>query len=107
MADRVISGVPITDVLEMFVDEITTSVNVGSGTATRLGAPAAHKVQKKQRKTAMSRMKGYMKKLKLKGKYESDKKSFASFMDSMGLGRSSSALRERFRKMARAEGFKV
>ena len=107
MADRIISGVPVSDVLEMFVDEITTTTNVGSGTATALGSPAAHKVQKAQRKKAMSRYKDYLKKMKMKGKYESDKKAFASFMDSTGISRSSRGIRERFRRMARAEGFKV
>lgn len=107
MADRIIRGESAHDVLEMFVDEITTTAGVGTGTDTALGSPPAHKVQKQQRKKALAQFKKYRGKLKQEGKYTSDKKALSLFIMEVGLSKAPREIRNRLRQTAREAGYKV
>lgn len=107
MADRIIRGEKAHDVLEMFVDELTTTVGVGTGTDTALGSPPAHKVQKQQRKKALAQYQKYRGKLRKEGSYTTDQKAFGLFMSEVGMLGVSRKFRERLRKEVREAGFKV
>lgn len=107
MADRIIRGEKVHDVLEMFVDELTTTAGVGSGTDTALGSAPAHKVQKQQRKKAMVRFKQFKGKLKKEGRYTTDKKALSLFMSETGLARAPREVRNRLRQNVREAGYKV
>jgi len=107
MADRIIRGDPISDVLEMFVDEITTTAGVGTGTDTALGSPAAHKVQKAQRKKAAASYRKYRKMMMKMGRHKSERKTLDLYFSETGLGRGPRRVREALRKALREEGFKV
>ncbi|KKM89016.1 hypothetical protein LCGC14_1252900 [marine sediment metagenome] len=107
MADRIIRGESAHDVLEMFVDEITTTVGVGSGTDTALGSPPAHKVQKQQRKKALAQFKKYQGKLRKEGRYTTDQKAFGLFMAEVGMLRVSRKFKQKLRQEVREAGYKV
>lgn len=107
MADRIIRGEKVHDVLEMFVDEITTTVGVGSGTDTALGSPPAHKVQKQQRKKALAQYQKYRGKLRKEGKYTTDQKAFGLFMSEVGMLGLSRKFKQKFRQEVREAGYKV
>lgn len=107
LADRIIRGENPRDVLEMYVDELTTTAGVGSGTDTALGGPPAYKVQKQQRKKALVRFKNFKGKLKKEGKYTTDKKALSLFMSETGLARAPREVRNRLRHNVREAGYKV
>ncbi len=107
MADRIIRGEKAHDVLEMFVDEITTTAGVGSGTDTALGSPPAHKVQQQQRKKALSQFKKFRGKLKQEGRYTSDKKALSLFISEVGLAKAPREVRSRLTQTVREAGYKV